>query len=68
VLNSMEEARELDRREAIRARHGVSGPSPVDPEAHAHVAERIAILRRALEDLELQLAVGDARNRSPTSD
>ena len=68
VLNSMEEARELDRREAIRARHGVSGPSPVDPEAHAHVAERIAILRRALEDLELQLAVGDLPDRPPTSD
>ena len=68
VLNSMEEAREIDRREAIRARHGVSGPSPVDPEAHAHVAQRIAILRRALEDLELQLAVGDLPDRSPTSD
>jgi voltage-gated sodium channel len=68
VLNSMEEARELDRRQALRTRHGVSGPSPVDPEAHAHVAQRIAILRRALEDLELQLAVGDLPDRSPTSD
>jgi voltage-gated sodium channel len=69
VLNSMEEARELDRRQALRDRHGVSGPSPVDPEAHAHVAQRIAILRRALEDLELQLAVGDLPDRRPpTSD
>jgi voltage-gated sodium channel len=68
VLNSMEEARELNRREALRARHGVTGPSPVDPEAHAHVAERIAILRTALEDLELQLAVGDLPERPPTSD
>ena len=68
VLNSMEEAREFDRREALRVRHGVSGPSPVDPEAHAHVAERIVILRRALEDLELQLAVGDLPDRPPTSD
>ncbi len=68
VLNSMEEAREIDRRQALRERHGVSGPPPVDPEAHAHVAQRIAILRRALEDLELQLAVGDLPDRSPTSD
>jgi voltage-gated sodium channel len=71
VLNSMEEARELDRRQALRERHGVSGPSPVDPEAHAHVAQRIAVLRSALEDLELQLAVGDLPDRRagpPTSD
>ena len=68
VLNSMEEARELDRRRALRERHGLSGASPVDPEAHAHVAQRITILRRALEDLELQLAVGDLPERSPTSD
>ncbi|MBA3401398.1 MAG: hypothetical protein H0U05_05345, partial [Actinobacteria bacterium] len=31
--------------------------SPLDPEAHAHVAERIVILRRALDDLEVELAV-----------
>ena len=58
VLNSMEEARELDRRRALRDRHGVTRPSPVDPEAHAHVAERIVILRSALDELELELAVG----------
>ena len=58
VLNSMEEARELDRRQALRERHGVTRPSPVDPEAHAHVAERIVILRSALDELELELAVG----------
>ena len=58
VLNSMEEAREFERRRALREQHGAAGPSPIDPEAHAHVAERIAILRRALEDLELQLALG----------
>jgi voltage-gated sodium channel len=63
VLNSMEEAREFERRRALRERYGAAGPSPVDPEAHAHVAERIAILRRALEDLELQLAVGDLPDR-----
>ncbi len=61
VLNSMEEARELERREAIRARAGarVRG-APVDPEAHAHVLERIVILRSALDDLELELAVDSA--------
>ena len=58
VLNSMEEAREIDRRRALRERHGVSRPSPVDPEAHAHVSERIAILRSALDELELELALG----------
>jgi voltage-gated sodium channel len=69
VLNSMEEAREYERRQALRARHGATGPSPVDPEAHAHVAERIVILRRALEDLELQLALGsDAPERSGSAD
>jgi voltage-gated sodium channel len=64
VLNAMEEARELERRRALRGRHGVSGPSSVDPEAHARVAERIAILRTALEDLELQLAVGTTGRRA----
>jgi voltage-gated sodium channel len=66
VLNSMEEARELERRQAIRARHaGRRAPSsPVDPEAHAHVAERIVILRRALDDLEVELAVESDPDRS----
>jgi voltage-gated sodium channel len=61
VLNSMEEARELERREAIRARAGarVRG-APIDPEAHAHVLERIVILRSALDHLELELAVDSA--------
>jgi voltage-gated sodium channel len=69
VLNSMEEAREIERRRALRERYGATGPSPVDPEAHAHVAERIAILRSALEDLELQLALGEVpdRPRPPTA-
>ena len=61
VLNSMEEARELERRQAIRDAHRAKGPSsPVDPEGHAHVVERIAILRRALDDLELELALDSA--------
>lgn len=63
VLNSMEEARELDRRRALRERHGVDRPSPIDPGAHAPVAERIAILRSARDELELELAVGPAPAR-----
>jgi voltage-gated sodium channel len=58
VLNSMEEARELERRKAIRERYGVDYRSPIDPDAHAPVAERIAILRDALDELERELAVG----------
>ncbi|MDQ3122194.1 MAG: ion transporter [Actinomycetota bacterium] len=59
VLNSMEEARELVRRQAIRDRHPDrrQPASPLDPEAHAHVSERIVILRRALDDLEVELAL-----------
>jgi voltage-gated sodium channel len=63
VLNSMEEARELERRRALRERYKVERVSPIDPEAHAHVAERIAILRAALDELELELAVGSERQR-----
>jgi voltage-gated sodium channel len=70
VLNSMEEARELERRRALRERYGVTKPSPIDPEAHAPVAERIAILRSALDELEVELAIGPtegpaARARPP---
>jgi voltage-gated sodium channel len=69
VLNSMEEAREFERRRVLRERHGASGPSPIDPEAHAHVAERIVILRGALEDLELHLALGsEPPERRPSGD
>jgi voltage-gated sodium channel len=50
VLNSMEEARELERRRAL----GIGGT----PEVHlAPVAERIAILRAALDELEDELSV-----------
>jgi voltage-gated sodium channel len=45
VLNSMEEARELERRR------------PVGPDEVAPVAERIAILRSALDELERELHV-----------
>jgi voltage-gated sodium channel len=57
VLNSMEEARELERRRVLGERYGVTGRSPIDPEAHAPVVERIAILRDALDELERELAV-----------
>jgi voltage-gated sodium channel len=61
VLNSMEEARELERREAIRARYGVRGTGAViDPDAHAPVVERIAMLRAALDELEIELALESA--------
>ncbi len=67
VLNSMEEARELERRRVLREQYAVDRVSPIDPKAHAPVAERIAILRAALDELELELAVGDQRDapRSP---
>ena len=44
----------------------VTRPSPVDPEAHAPVAERIAILRSALDELELELALGAICAPAPT--
>jgi len=62
VLNSMEEAREVERREAIRERYrGRAGGAVIDPDAHAPVVERIAILRSALDELELELALDSAR-------
>jgi voltage-gated sodium channel len=66
VLNSMEEARELERRQVIRDRHrGRAVSGAIDPEAHAHVVERIAILRSALEDLEVELALDSAPAEKP---
>ena len=50
VLNSMEEAREIERRRAL-------GGGVELPDVHlAPVAERIAILRAALDELEAELA------------
>jgi voltage-gated sodium channel len=48
VLNSMEEAREVERRRALGIGVGEGPPAPV--------AERIAILRAALDELEQELA------------
>jgi voltage-gated sodium channel len=53
VLNSMEEARELERRKALGMRVGEGPPAPV--------AERIAILRAALDELEQELAAKPER-------
>ena len=57
VLNSMEEAREAERRRAVRERVGGT-PSSIDPDASAPVVERIAILRAALDELETELSAG----------
>jgi voltage-gated sodium channel len=48
VLNSMEEAREIERRKALGIHVGGQPPAPV--------AERIQILRAALDELEQELA------------
>lgn len=63
VLNSMEEAREAERRNAVRERLGVDRPGPVDPDASAPVVERIGILRAALDELEAELAAGPREKR-----
>jgi voltage-gated sodium channel len=66
VLNSMEEAREAERRKAVRERLGADRPSAVDPDASAPVVERIAILRAALDELEAELSVGSRRPEGVT--
>jgi voltage-gated sodium channel len=53
VLNSMEEAREIERRRSLGIAVGDGHPAPV--------AERIAILRAALDDLEQELAAQSKR-------
>jgi voltage-gated sodium channel len=61
VLNSMEEARELERRQSLRQRYGARRAGAViDPDAHAPVVERIAMLRAALDELEIELALESA--------
>jgi voltage-gated sodium channel len=65
VLNSMEEAREAERRRAVRERLGAAGPGAVDPDARAPVVERIGILRAALDELEAELSGGPQR-RTPS--
>jgi voltage-gated sodium channel len=55
VLNSMEEAREIERRRMVAERLPTAVPGGSSP-AHAPVVERIAILRAALDELEAELA------------
>jgi len=59
VLNSMEEAREAEKRRAVRERLGAA-PGRVDPDASAPVVERIGILRAALDELEAELSTGSS--------
>ena len=64
VLNSMEEARELERRRSLHARHVGYGAPELDGVVGgpAPILERIAMLRAALEELERELALdGDER-------
>ena len=58
VLNSMEEARELERRKALGIHVGGQPPAPV--------AERIQILRAALDELEQELATEQPQQGAPT--
>jgi len=61
VLNSMEEAREIERRRRIMpSTDGVIGVGP------APVAERIQFLRAALNELEQELAAADGRRAEQT--
>jgi len=64
VLNSMEEAREAERRKAVWERHPERGGPLVDLDASAPVVERIALLRSALDELEVELSAGHARPAS----
>ena len=65
VLNSMEEAREAERRKAVRERLGTEQPGLVDPDASAPVVERIGILRAALDELEAELSTGRGAAAQP---
>ena len=58
VLNSMEEAREAERRKSVLDEHPERSGPVVDLDASAPVVERIALLRSALDELELELAAG----------
>jgi voltage-gated sodium channel len=68
VLNSMEEAREAERRKEVRERYpGREGPV-VDLDASAPVVERIALLQAALDELELELSAGRSPERPVSGD
>ena len=58
VLNSMEEAREAERRKSVLDEHPERAGPTVDLDASAPVVERIALLRSALDELEVELSAG----------
>jgi len=58
VLNSMEEARESERRRSVQDQHPDRAGPVVDLDASAPVVERIAMLRSALDELEVELSAG----------
>lgn len=64
VLNSMEEAREADRRASVQASHPERAGPVVDLDSSAPVVERIALLRAALDELEVELAAGSVVDES----
>ena len=67
VLNSMEEAREAERRASVRDAHPERTGPTVDLAASAPVVERIAMLRSALDELEVELAAGSVTPSSPSA-
>ena len=67
VLNSMEEAREAERRKAVQDEHPERTGPVVDLDASAPVVERIALLRSALDELEVELSAGSRAESPPTA-
>jgi voltage-gated sodium channel len=67
VLNSMEEARESERRKSVRDQHPERGGPLVDLDASAPVVERIALLRAALDELEVELSAGSIAEPPPSA-
>ena len=66
VLNSMEEARESERRRSVQVEHPERAGPMVDLDASAPVVERIALLRSALDELEVELSAGSVRRTPPS--
>ena len=65
VLNSMEEARETERRRAVREKYPERTGPLLDPDASAPIVERIGMLRAALDELELELSAGPKSGEAP---
>ena len=56
--NRLEEARESERRKSMQEKHLERAGPVVDLDASAPVVARIAILRSALDELEIELSAG----------